>query len=254
MLEDVVAAYISSVWLRSDTRVWDTPDWFEIRNPASPMALHNAVRRCRLPADRLTERIAEVRAHHEARGSSVNWTVSPLDTQALHHALPDAGFELQHTMWGLIRDTRPLDPPPPAVDIVQTDDAARYARIAGRGWEMPDAFFDEFQRDVRTRMARGDLVAFIGSLDGQALATGKILRMPTTGYLMGGAVAPEARGRGLYRALVDARLTWLRERRIPTATLVALDRTSAPTCVRMGFQRVGDFHLYRWRPTPSPGR
>ncbi|MCP4808800.1 MAG: GNAT family N-acetyltransferase [Proteobacteria bacterium] len=242
----VVAAYISSVWLRPETVVTDTPDWFEIRNPASRMSLHNAVRRCRLPADELVVRIAEVREHHTLRRSAVNWTVNPLDTPGLGEALLLGGFRKSHTMWGMVRGTSPLDEVPEDVVVERIDDAELYASVAQKGWQMDQGFFTEFLLDVRTRIARGDLVAFLARVGGEPVGTGKILYTADTGYLMGGAVVPGFRGRGVYRALVDARLTELRRLGVGSATVVALDRTSGPTCVRMGFRRVGDFEMYRW--------
>lgn len=58
------------------------------------------------------------------------------------------------------------------------------------------------------------------------------------GYLVGGLVAPEVRGRGIYRALVAARLAFLRERGMPLAITHARDATSAPMLEHLGFGTV----------------
>ena len=81
-------------------------------------------------------------------------------------------------------------------------------------------------------------------LDGEAVGTG-ILRFPAgSGYLMGSSVRPEARGRGVYRALIGGRLQRLRDRGISYATVVADESTSAPICARLGFAPVCVLKIY----------
>ena len=236
---------MASVWLRPSTVVIDTPEWFEIRNGASPLPLHNAVRRCRVRGPRLRERVEEVVAYHRAAGSAVNWTVSPLDTPGLGEVLVAAGFRATHTMWGMVRGTSPLEGVPGDVEVRPADDAEHYARVSERGWEMRAEFFSVFVEDVRLGLTRG-LRAWVAAVDGQDVGSGKVL--DPHGYLMGGAVDPAFRGRGVYRALVDARLAVLRDEGLDTACIVALSTTSAPTCQRMGFRRVGDFQMFVWKP------
>jgi GNAT superfamily N-acetyltransferase len=54
-------------------------------------------------------------------------------------------------------------------------------------------------------------------------------------YLIGGVVLPELRGRGVYRALVRARLEAVRGR-LSLATTHAREATSAPILERLGFR------------------
>jgi len=56
--------------------------------------------------------------------------------------------------------------------------------------------------------------------------------------LMGGAVLPEARGRGLYRALVRARWDDAVERGTPALAVMANPDTSYPILRRLGFEDV----------------
>lgn len=61
---------------------------------------------------------------------------------------------------------------------------------------------------------------------------------------MGGVVLPSYRGRGLYRALVHARLAHARARGIAIATSHAREATSAPILEAIGFETVCRFPLY----------
>src|SRR2546428_212566 len=61
--------------------------------------------------------------------------------------------------------------------------------------------------------------------------------------LMGGAVLPEARGRGVYRALVRARWDHAVARGTPLLVVQA-GPMSAPVLDGLGFQRHGEIRLY----------
>ena len=67
-----------------------------------------------------------------------------------------------------------------------------------------------------------------------------------SGYLLGSSVVPEFRGRGVYRALVAARVAALREMRRPLVTIHALSHSSAPICTRLGFESVCELRGYAW--------
>ena len=68
-------------------------------------------------------------------------------------------------------------------------------------------------------------------------------------YLIAGAVAPWARGRGLYRALVRARWELAVERGTPALVTQADPKTSYPILERVGFEDV-----CRIRRLEDPGR
>ena len=55
---------------------------------------------------------------------------------------------------------------------------------------------------------------------------------------------PEARGKGAYQALVDARLRYAAAQGIPLATSQAKADTSAPILERLGFRQEGLFRSY----------
>jgi GNAT superfamily N-acetyltransferase len=62
--------------------------------------------------------------------------------------------------------------------------------------------------------------------------------------LLGGVVLPRFRGRGLYRALVRARLSDARTHGIALATSHAREATSAPILERLGFATICRFARY----------
>lgn len=84
---------------------------------------------------------------------------------------------------------------------------------------------------------------FAALLDGRVVGTARAVDMPTGVALMGGVVLPEARRRGVYRALVHARWEHAVRRGTP-CLVVQAGAMSAPVLDGLGFERHGDLHLF----------
>jgi GNAT superfamily N-acetyltransferase len=84
-------------------------------------------------------------------------------------------------------------------------------------------------------------------VDGQVVGVGRAVDMLDAVALMGGVVLPEARRRGVYRALVHARWRYAVERGTP-ALVVQAGPMSAPVLAGLGFVRHGELRLFVDRP------
>ena len=84
---------------------------------------------------------------------------------------------------------------------------------------------------------------FVALVDGKIIATGGSRRGRAGLNLFGGSVLEDVRGRGLYRALTFAR--WDRAVELGIAALtVQCGAMSRPICERLGFESVGEIHVY----------
>jgi hypothetical protein len=92
----------------------------------------------------------------------------------------------------------------------------------------------EFEESI----AHGTPITFLATLDGQPAATGMALPSERGVFLIAGATATWARGRGVYRALVRARWDYAVERGTPALVTEALVDTSYPILQRLGFTEV----------------
>lgn len=98
--------------------------------------------------------------------------------------------------------------------------------------EVPEA--DQRERFAEYLAARHLGVTLFAAIDGRIVGS-SYAAFGTAGVnLFGAAVAPEARGQGVYRSLVLARWDLAVERRTPALTVQA-GRMSRPICERMGF-------------------
>ena len=94
------------------------------------------------------------------------------------------------------------------------------------------------REDFDESMQLGIPVGFVASFDGSPAATGMSIPSERGVFLIAGAVAPWARGRGLYRALVRARWDDAVARGTPALVTQANPETSYPILSRLGFEEV----------------
>jgi GNAT superfamily N-acetyltransferase len=210
--------------------------------------------RCRFSPNEVDDRIDEVRAwFRERRRDDFTWWIGSAAPRGLTTRLrergatdtddPDvaamvlerppaavAGVDVRHVTtveeamaaWALAERVFGLDPSQRAPDLEKTM-AAQLALEFGR-------LYAAYVEDVL--VGRGVCIATTVG--------------PVT--LVGGCVAEEARGRGVYRALVRVRWEWAAERGSPLLVTQA-GRLSRPILERTGFRTVGRLRLLTDRTT-----
>jgi GNAT superfamily N-acetyltransferase len=214
-----------------------------------------SVSRLRLDPDEVSETIVEVRELVAERGHrEAIWWVG---TSAAPADLAD-----RLRVHGLILDERPGSEPhattmvlttePPASPkgivarrVADLDEFRLANRIGGAAFGSPEEDTAAWDSIAENRFAaeRGGLAprTYLAWLDGEPVATARAVFDNTCpGVLMiGGAVLPQARGRGLYRALVRARWDDAVAAGTPALTTQA-GAMSRPILDRLGFQAVAE--------------
>ena len=85
---------------------------------------------------------------------------------------------------------------------------------------------------------------FLARAGGVPAGVAGVALLPRSAYLMGAVVLRAFRGRGIYRALIAARLAAAAARGIPIATTQAREDTSAPRLERLGFETVCRYPVF----------
>ena len=199
----------------------------------------NVAQRFRFSVGELDAVRAEIHEHVRDRGRTVcSWEVGSSATPAdLVERLLELGLEEddEPARVGMALTTPPPEVPGVEVRRAETDDDRRLAaRIAAAVFGTP--YVEPAAPDSGT-------VIYLVYVDGRpvARATGSFTEHGVT--LFGGAVMPEARGRGAYRALVRAR--WDEAVRRGHPQLVAqASAMSRPVLQRAGFRPVGTVTLF----------
>jgi GNAT superfamily N-acetyltransferase len=131
-----------------------------------------------------------------------------------------------------------------AVDEVTLANVDEFTRVMAEGWEMDPGPLDVLHRRMLEDPARRNQ-SFIARHGGVAAAVASYAAAERSAYLIGAVALPAFRGRGLYRALVNARLRHAAARGLTLATSRARAATSvfeprAQVCraVRVGRARV----------------
>ena len=181
------------------------------------------------------------------------WFVTPSSRPVgLLEQLHECGLEIaKEPPWEpLFASMALLEPPDPGPDEVVARPVAgfeEYLQAAQldeevfgfpeedrRAWEEHRRALWELQES-----GRSPVYIYVGYLDGELVGVGRSLRAAAGVNLSGGSVRPEARGRGVYRALVRARwddaVTW----GTPALTVQA-GRMSRPVLERLGFELIAE--------------
>jgi GNAT superfamily N-acetyltransferase len=161
--------------------------------------------------------------------------------------------------YGLEPDDEPLltgmscaaEPPgAPHVDVRELETAAEYLDGLAVDWEVWQHSEEERAKRRASELARfeGDRAAGTehhwAAYEGdRPIGFGRGIDMEGGVALMGGAVLPEARGRGVYRALVRARWEHAVARGTPLLVVQA-GPMSAPVLDGLGFESHGEIRLF----------
>ena len=229
-----------------DLQVIDRPGWRQLLTPSLKKGGLNEVSFAQLDeadADRvIDETIAQYRAH----GCVFRWRVGPDSSPHLGARLAARG--LPHTRSaGMARATAmevALDPRI-TVERVDASNVDAYTRTTAAGWDMdPGPLAPVNDAALRARTHR----LFLARYDGEPVATAAAALFARSIYLMGGVTLAPARGRGVYKALVAARLAVAREQGVALATSHARLETSAPILERLGFETLCYYDTYNFTP------
>jgi hypothetical protein len=214
----------------------------------------NAVENLRLDEDDVEAAVSEVREMLRERGRpSALWSVGPSSRPAdmvdrllalgVEHA-DEPPSERRGTALAIV------EPPPvgaPDVVVRTAETLADYrqgAEIAIRAFavtddEMADALRTASETSYEHWRAGAPSAFYLAELDDRCVAFGSSMLMDSAVYLGGGATLPEARGRGVYRAVVRARWDGAVAAGTP-ALVVQAGSESEPILSRLGFVTVGE--------------
>ena len=159
------------------------------------------------------------------------------------------GFEAVENAMVILR--APLGTVAAGISVKQTETYEEYAaaeEIIMTAFDYPEAMRTDVSHDLPKRWQEYTTPSnpgrqFMASIDGRTVGTAFAALGEAGVNLFGGAVLEEARGQGVYKALIDARWEAAAARGTPALTVQA-GRMSRPILAKLGFQDVGQAHLY----------
>lgn len=253
--EALVEEVIASPWRvppsSPDTREIQRPGWFQRLTPSLPQGALNEVSHCVLAADEADRVIDATIAEYHALGIRFRWAVTPgSKPDDLAERLARRGFTPEEA-WGVVRDLSPLALENAAKDVrviaVDASSIDAFTNVLAPGFDMDP---EPLRPLHRAMVGREDSPYrfFLTRVDGVAAGAGVYTVAGRAAYQMGGVVLPAFRRRGLYPALVAARLEDAASRGLSIATSRARPETSGPILLRLGFEVVCRFPVFSIAP------
>lgn len=208
--------------------------------------------RLRLLPEEVDPTVAEVRALVASRGRrGLSWEVAssatPSDLGRRLEALgivPDVEFEAA----AMVLSSPPAASAPDVrvIRVATVGDHLLATRVMAEAFGMPEVADAADPASARLDLdfqARGHAMTYLAWAGGEPVAAARATFTPWGVVLNGGSTLPHVRGRGLYRALVQAR--W--EDAVARGTPVLVTQAggmSRPILERLGFRRVAGIHIY----------
>lgn len=237
----------------------DTPRYRVVIQPDFPIAGPNGASWIRCSAGDAGEVIREARDIFAARHLPFMWTLDPgaeppdfAEILAQHGVHPDPHGPEADVM--VMRIDATVEAPPiegleirDALVDLETFRMADGAAVEAFEAKLPTDSADFIAMQERRRLnfrAAGNRYLLLATVDGEpAGAAGMSVFPPAGAILQGGSVRPKFRGRGIYRALVAARLEIARRAGVEGLQVWGGDM-SAPILAGLGFQKVGWRRFY----------
>lgn len=254
----VHAASAAWLWVPSDARLLQAEDYLAVRFPRwfeHPLQLLLVRPRQRDVAAVLDDALDRVRTEL-ADGTDLAELVAWVRLDApdgLESAIVTRGGVGDETVDVLARPAgeRPDLALPADVDVRWADDIDTFvdsvhlnADVFG-GTRPERASLARLFADEQTKLRTGGGGAVVAYVDDAPVGTGGLTVAGPDGRLWGGGVLPEARGRGVYRALLAARLDYAAARGCELVIVKGRVETSGPILRRAGFAPYGQERSYR---------
>ena len=236
---------------------WDILSFPGLRGHATPGVAHpfgNLVGVSTLTEANADAAIAQVQDFLGKRGHVVGWWLNASSTPIdLVTRLEAAGFSKMVEQAGLVlTDLRREIACNPAVTVRRATerDQADVVRVYIEAYPMPEGLAGVYCDVLRHGDCGNHFLAYLDGVEGPVAVSSMFSPRGSSVMVMQGAATLEAhRGRGTYTALMVARLNEARAMGKDAAVLQADRKTSAPICVKLGFQEVCSIDIYAWSPT-----
>ena len=211
-------------------------------------ATWNTLQRQRFPLEEVDEVLAEVREALRSRGrTQTQWEIGSSAPPGLVEALIERVLvpDKYHYAVALVLTREPPAIPPAftARHVETLEELEASARVQWEAFEATPREVEEARRLLPERFRDSPHLRHSVWLDDEIVCTGTATPTEHGLFLYGGATLARARGRGAYRALIRARWDDAVARGTP-ALITQGGSMSRPILERLGFERVGEVHMF----------
>lgn len=252
LLDEVIVAPRRSYPRLPDLIEIARPGWLQIITPSITNGSYNEVIHAAITGPDVDAVIDRAIEDYRSRGLRFRWNLSP------GHAPDDLGERLlargfTPSFGRAMARSSAAPPPPDDVELERVDAAtiAEFSSVMSAGWDLDPAAVAAIDR-VALLGPDCPRIGYLARVDGAPAGVASLMMHRRSAFLQAAVVLPAFRGRGIYRALVAARLRDARDAGRTLATSHARETTSAPILERLGFATVCRFAMYYSPPARVP--
>lgn len=221
----------------------------------------NGVADARLREEGLDATLEEILGHFKSRAVPMTWWVGPstrpedlgerLEARGLSYDGETPGMAVDI---GALGEEKAVIPALSVAPATSEGDLADWARVAARGYGMPEEVIPALSEIAMRHCMRDDprWAYYLARLDGQPVATTSMFPFAGVAGIYCVATLPEARGRGIGAEITRIALQRAGKQGYRVGILQA-SGMGFPVYRRMGFATVLTFQLYSWSPQPQQG-
>jgi GNAT superfamily N-acetyltransferase len=248
----VTRAVYEGIFKKLENEVIATNTWTQVTTPMARTPFKNAVYNSVMSEESASQRIEETIAHYQSRNLPFRWLISPHSEPGnLSEKLVSRGFKLNDQLEGLYAEPGNLNievHPEVKVSLVTLENLEDWMSVQEHAWKIPEPGLRFMRAEMQQVLSNSERRSndYIAYLHGQPVGAGRVSFYRDYAFLTGAAVRPEARLKGVYRTLLDARVREIQARGVNSIVIHCLKDTSAPICMKLGFEKVCEIQSYHF--------
>ncbi len=252
----IEAALIERTPPSSDIECIKRPGWVQWLRRGVQSPLTNRIWFSRLSDEEVDERIAETIATYRALNLPLMWMLSPGSRPTnLAERLLAHGFRHYVDVRGMIAHVDDILKAAatsinPAIQVTVVDESNMkdWLTLYARGWNVDEETKNAVRREMKARFEQPNerVIEVLARYEGEACGAASLDIFNGFGLFLNGFVLPELRHKGVFRSMVAARASILKQRNIPFGVIHALAQTAAPIVHRLGFEDVCEMSAYTY--------
>jgi GNAT superfamily N-acetyltransferase len=246
LVEDAISVQVQK---NNQNEVIIEENWIQVTTPNAPVAHLNGILKCSLESQEAEERIVKAIEHYEKLGLPFQIKISPSSKpKNLSSILVKHKMQPSETLYGLYADPNVIQiPNNPNVEIKLLDLSTLedWLSVQASAWGTPSQGIEYLRKQIKEAIEANTKkgLSFIAYLDNRPVASAGVRIFDNYALLAGAAVNPDLRGKGIYRSLLAYRLEIIKRENLP-AIIHCLESTSAPICLKLGFEKICEIHGY----------
>mgnify|MGYP001586913306 CR=1 FL=1 len=239
-----VYAGIDPPVVTAGTQVIRHEGWYQLINPTVKGGAVNEVVLSLLKEGDVDKKVDETIALYRQHQLSFTWCIGPMSSpkklEEKISALATSSWEFS----GMAIDCNSDIATSNALqtEVVDSHNFVDFLSVTTEGWDLKDRTSTEER--LKRMVTHPQYRCFIARNGDQVIGSAATILKEGHGYLIGGVVLKDYRGKGAYRSLIQARVEDLQRTGYPFAVTQARSATAVPILEKLGFQNLFSARIY----------